>query len=384
MTGVQTCALPICPSYYDRLLTVPQYINPVLLPYTKSTAVGTGKPSSIADTPADAEIWTLWPWSNWYNNYLLEIQDVTIINGGAGYTEPPTVVVTGDCVEAATMQAVINSAGQVVAVNIITPGAGYSTTAVITFTGGNGVGARAYAVMGNGLVRSFKTTIKYDRYQYSSTIVEWQANETYSTGTLVRWNNIVWSANSTITSAIFDPTQWTRVAAGELSGVDRTMGYYVPGPNMPGLSLPLLIDGVDYPGVQVTAPTFNQNTGYDVGNFDINPYDNISYDENGRPTYDYGILDAAYSSSYLDLYLGTRATDINVDGGAYIDTYSSHAPEELVPGSEFDTLDMRVYTTPGSDWTGQGFGFPAASRRYVYDPLNPVLNFYGKIGRAHV
>jgi len=111
----------------------------------------------------------------------------------------------------------------------------------------------------------------------------------------------------------------------------------------------LLIDGVDYPGVQVTAPTFNQNTGFDVGNFDINPFDNISYDEYGRPTYDYGILDAAYSSSYLDLYLGTRAADINVDGGAYIDTFSSHAPEELVPGSEFDTLDLRVYTAPGPD-----------------------------------
>jgi hypothetical protein len=42
------------------------------------------------------------------------------------------------------------------------------------------------------------------------------------------------------------------------------MGFYVPTVDMPGLSLPLLIDGVEYPGVQVDAPDFNQNTGFDV------------------------------------------------------------------------------------------------------------------------
>jgi hypothetical protein len=45
----------------------------------------------------------------------------------------------------------------------------------------------------------------------------------------------------------------------------------------------------------------------------------------------------------MDPYLGLRTTDINVAGGGYVDGYSSYAPEELVPGSEFDTLDFRVY-----------------------------------------
>jgi hypothetical protein len=44
------------PSYFNRLLDIPQYVNPVLLPYTKSNAVGTGTPNSVADTPVDAEI----------------------------------------------------------------------------------------------------------------------------------------------------------------------------------------------------------------------------------------------------------------------------------------------------------------------------------------
>jgi hypothetical protein len=40
------------------------------------------------------------------------------------------------------------------------------TTALIELSGGNGVGGRIIAVMGNGLVRSINTTIKFDRYQY--------------------------------------------------------------------------------------------------------------------------------------------------------------------------------------------------------------------------
>ena len=375
------------PSYYDRLLEIPQYVNPVLLPYTKSSAVGTGTPNDISDTPADAQIWTQWPWSQWYNNYLLSVLDVEIIDGGAGYTAIPTVTVSGDCVEPAVLQAVINSAGRVVGINIVSPGAGYSTTAVITITGGNGVGARAYAIMGNQLVRSIKTVIKYDRCEYQTTLVEWEPNVSYTQGTQVRYDNRVWSADSAVSSATFDPTDWTQVPAADLNGVNRTMGYYVATVNQPGVQLPLLIDGVEYPGVQVTGVNFNQNTGFDVGNFDINPYDNLSYGPEGQPTYDPAILDAIYNSEYLDPYLGilpapayngappNAADAVVVEGGAYVDTYSSFAPEELIPGAEFDTLDMRVYTRAGSDWAQNGHGYPTWSSSFIVSSIPQTFDF---------
>jgi hypothetical protein len=288
-------------------------------------------------------------------------------------------VVTGTAITPAEMTAVLNTAGQVVGINIINPGAGYSTTAVISFIGGNGSGARAVAVMGNELVRSIKTVIKYDRYQYTSDIVDWQAGVNYDNGTQVRYLDQVWSANSDdstgVQSDIFDPQQWNLVNPGTLSGVDRTFGLYAPGPNEIGRDLPLLIDGIDYPGVQVTGPLFSQNTGYDVGNYDINPYDNISFGPEGRPTYDPKILNAIYESSYLDIYLGTRPTDVNVDGGEYVDTYSSHAPEELIPGAEFDTLDLRVYTRPGSDWSTDGHGFDLYSQNITVTSLPAVYDF---------
>ena len=362
------------PAYWDIALENQQFVSPVLTPYTYSNSI---EQSFASDAASNAQIWLERPWSDWYNNYLLDIQSVTVVNGGHGYTTPPTVTVTGDCVTPAQMTAVLNSAGRVVAINVDYPGVGYTTTAIITLTDGNGSGAQAVANMGNNLVRSIKTTIKYDRYEYHSSVRDWYPGSLYVEGSLVRYLDRVWSSNVRQVPTVFDFALWTKVPASELSGVDRTMGYYVPTVNMPGLSLPLLIDGIDYPGVQVTAPTFNQNTGYDLGNYDINPYDNFAIDAVGRPTYDPAILDARYSSSYLDPYLGVRPTDINVDGGAYVGPFSSHAPEELVPGIEFDTLDLRVYTTPGSDWLGRGHGFPANSRRYVYDPENPILDFSG-------
>jgi hypothetical protein len=367
------------PAYYNSLLTTPQFVSPILLPYTQSTST---IQSNISNAAANAEIWTVNPWNEWFNNYLLSILDVTVIARGTGYTQAPQVTVTGDCVEPASMTAVINSFGQVVAVIVNSPGSGYSTTAIITLTGGNGTGAMAIAVMGNELVRSIRTTIKYDRYQYVSTIFEWLPNVPYQTGDRVRYLDEVYIADEPNENSVFEFDQWTLIPAADLSGVDRTMGYYVPTVNQPGLSLPLLIDGIDYPGVQVSAPLFVQNTGFDVGNYDINPFDNITYGLDGRPTYDLGILDAAYRSSYLDLYLGTRPTDVNVDGGAFISPYSSHAPDELIPGSEFDTLDFRVYTRSGADWTGNGHGFPLKNVRYTYNPLSPTLSWAGLVPNA--
>jgi hypothetical protein len=47
--------------------------------------------------------------------------------------------------------------------------------------------------------------------------------------------------------------------------------------------------------------------------------------------------------------LGTAPEDIVTQGGQFIDTYHSRAPEELVPGITFDTLDMRIYTKVGAN-----------------------------------
>jgi hypothetical protein len=438
------------PAYWNRSLDVPQYTSPVLLPYTKSLSY---TESSLSDAPADAEIWTLDPWKYWYENYQLSLTAINIIDQGEGYTVAPSLAIDGVINE--DFVVIINSAGRVISVDVPSTDMVYSIAPEITLVGGNGVGAKAVAVLTNNLIRSVKTTIKYDRYQYSSSIVDWQTGENYSENQQVRYIGRVWSANANINntpvnvaatatpnsytvtvadstgivvgmavsglyiadrtfvkavngnvvtlttvtlfrinntlsfSYTFNPTEWTVIPAALLSGVDRTQGFYVAGVNEPGRQLSLLIDGIDYPGVQVTGVQFNQDTGFDVGNYDINPFDNISFGPEGRPTYAPELLDAIYASDYLDPYLGilpapayngappNQTNAVVVDGGAYVDPYESHAPEELVPGIEFDTLDFKITTTPGSDWTGGGHGFPIAGRRLNFDPINPEIGFGG-------
>ena len=358
------------PAYYDA--DVGMFISPILDDNDSF--------HSYASRPSTDLIWQTFPYNQWYQNYLLSIESVTVIDRGSGYLSAPTVTVTGDCTRQAVMTSTINSAGRVVAITILDPGFGYSTTATITLDSSPGTSARAVAVMGNGQIRSIATTIKYDRYQYVSTIQEWQPDVTYATDAQVRYANVVWAALAPgVTSSEFDPTQWSRVGANTLSGVDRTMGFYTPTTNQPGLDLAQLITGVDYPGVQVAAPNFNQDTGFDVGNFDINPFDNISYGPEGRPTYDPVILDAIYQSTFVDPFLGTLPSSINVSGGEFVGPFESHAPEELVPGITYDTLDFRVYTTPGADWLYQGHGWPLVERNFVYYSSATELNFNGML-----
>ena len=391
------------PAYYDTDVIPNQFVSPILTPYTVSTAVGTGTPDDASDTASDSLIWQTQPWNFWYQNYTLAVVGASVAAAGSGYTVPPVAIVTGDCVTPAELTVTINSLGKLTGVVVNNPGVGYTTTALITLSGGNGTGGQLVAIMAGpgvgedqnptlatygdtqyyNLVRSFNITMKYDRYQYVSTIVDWEPNVSYDNGTQVRYDNRVWEANSgdsnPVDTATFDPADWLLINAATLSGVDRTMGLYVPTVNEPGLDLGLLIDGVTYPGVQVSAPTFGQNTGFDVGNFDVNPFDNIAYGPEGLPTYDPGILDAIYESRFLDTYLGTRPTDINVDGGEFVGPYESHAPEELVPGSAFDTLDFRVYTRPGSDWDNNGHGFAWKITKWVYDSSTAYTQSFNNI-----
>ena len=357
------------PAYYNTSLTTPQYTSPILLPYDHGTAFNSTI-NALSDLSSTSVVWQAWPYTQWYANYLLSVQEVEIIDGGSGYSEPPIVIFTGDSAITAEGTAIINSLGQVVAVTITNPGAGYTATPTLTFDGGNGSGVRSYVIMtGQGigqdcstaiagpvqnynLTRSFRTVIKYDRFQYFSDVQPWSANGTYQDGMLVRYDDRVWQASSADSTAVVGPTfnleDWTLVNAGTyngglgLTGVDRTMGLYVPGVNQPGLELPLLIDGVDYPGVQV------------YGNYFL-----------GDPL----AVDAEYTSEFTDTTLGTLPTDINVDGGEFVGLYEGHAPEELVNGAEFDALDLRVYTRPGADWNRDGHGFQLSSIRYTYDPV---------------
>jgi hypothetical protein len=138
---------------------------------------------------------------------------------------------------------------------------------------------------------------------------------------------------------------------------DRTWSFYQPSTGSPGRDLAQLIKGIEYPGVKVLGPKFDQEPGFDVSNYDTTLFDNLEYDAEGLAIIGgSGSIDTTYYSYFTDANLGIRPEDIISDGAGFVDTYSSHAPEELVPGIIFDALDIKVTTIAGSDLEEDGAG----------------------------
>ena len=108
---------------------------------------------------------------------------------------------------------------------------------------------------------------------------------------------------------------------GDTTKIVSTINYGISGvQDHVAQDIPVLVPGTEYPGVKVTGQAFTTNDTSIMG------------------------LDTIITGSYRDTALGSRPEDIIVEGGAYIDTYSSFSPEELVPGQTLDSLQMNVFT----------------------------------------
>lgn len=121
---------------------------------------------------------------------------------------------------------------------------------------------------------------------------------------------IGYTLQSNATLGIQEGTVVTKVVnyniGGVLSGLEK--------------DIPDLIPGTGYTGSKVLGKAFTDTTEDALG------------------------MDTDISSDFTDSLLGQRPEDITIDGGKFIDTYNSHAPEELVPGQVIDSLQMTVFT----------------------------------------
>ena len=75
----------------------------------------------------------------------------------------------------------------------------------------------------------------------------------------------------------------------------------------------------------------------------------IPFDDDGvlKPTDD-RTLDSIVQGGLFGSALGHAPSDIVLEGDDFISPDTSYAPEETVPGQMFDTLDLKVYTSPES------------------------------------
>ena len=75
----------------------------------------------------------------------------------------------------------------------------------------------------------------------------------------------------------------------------------------------------------------------------------IPFDDDGvlTPTDD-RTLDSIVKGGLFRSALGHAPSDILLEGDGFVTPDTSYAPEEVVPGQMFDTVDIKVYTSPES------------------------------------
>lgn len=332
----------------------------------------------------------------WNDNYGYKLSSIVIQAGGTGYIVNPTVTISAPQLSGgvtATATAITNG-DKIIRVNITNYGSGYTQTPTVTVEG-SGTGADLLPRIENNTTRDFDTTLKFDRIAYSSTVKDWAKNTSYSVNDIVAYQNTTTKTQEvyTVTTAFTSgntfstenssgTTVMTVYADEDFStAADRIAGYYYPSEGMLGDDIGLLQNGTTYPGTVIEGPSFSDEPGYDSGNFDTVQFDSFEIDTDGLTVLGGGsLLDSKIESLFTDLSLGQRPEDIDIDGGAFVDTNNSHAPEELVPGRVFDTLDMEVYTDPGDDYEANGNGWRSQVKSFLGDGTTRTFAYGQEFG----
>ena len=327
-------------------------------------------------------------YAQWYNNYTYNIVNVTIEEPGTGYLFPPQVTISGTTGSGATAYSVLNGLGGISEIVITNPGKGYTTIPDVIIIG-TGSGAKGRAVLnnvfdgdntGHNVVRSINTTLKFDRITYTTTntFVFWDTitananiGQTLTANTIIvnnsqpylLNNNYTITGNTTTNTVNFPLANVTALSSTSFSNAnDRIVAYNG------FINLALTQSGLEYPGVILdgstyfayeSAPTWTADTSFGVdsillysgnayqvlGNVNSTDFNSIS----GNLRYLSGAnaavqIDSITQSFYSNVF-GVNPSDLAIDGGGYISTFASYAPEELVPGQTFDSVDISVYDT---------------------------------------
>ena len=333
-------------------------------------------PTVIAGDSTYFDVYENNPHKFFSDNYKYKIVEIAVDKGGAGYTVAPNITISGGGGSGTVAKANIQN-GAIISVKVITQGTGYSSTPTITLTGGGGgvsEEAKIRAVLTNNKTRKLNETIKFDRVSGNhalaggpASIKTWSKDTVFAKGDNIRFENEIYRAIYSFKSGDKfdddvllddstnnnDSSTANRYQALALwTAADRIHAFYEPTTNMPGLigdgsttinAYAQLMTGLEYPGTMLRSTTFQAGEGYDEANFDILAYDKATDDPNADAD-TLTDLDLVVDSKTFTTNLGMRPEDINVVGDAFISEYSAHAPEEVLPGGVYDTMDMKVFT----------------------------------------
>lgn len=356
-------------SAYDRLEQTRSTVTDFDLPAVYDFSTGNIRPVSTSVENGiltyDNNIVLTEPYDSWYYNSGHVIEEITVVDGGLGYTNSPVVTILGLSTVSAQATAYV-SQGRVTRITVDNQGEGYLSTPIIELDGGQplgGIPARVAIKLGAGPVRSNKIGIKFDRINPKYTISNQVKTETFAnvSGSQTRFN-LTWPADlrlSNITVAVSgielldsdysvsnvkDTTaSYTRYygrvtfdtapTAGEtvsityykdinlMDAADRIQYYYTsPRPGQLGQDLGQLMQGVDYGGVQITGIDFNIGSGWDSlpwgitgwDSFDSQYTDQLFRSDGTSRTFTLGFVPADFEE--INIYVNNiRVDDPNYD-----------------------------------------------------------------------
>jgi hypothetical protein len=322
----------------------------------------------VADGKIDADNTAIqtYPWKFWLDNVGFVVTEIILVDGGANYVNPPSVVFTGSSGSGAEATAYIAN-GVVNRIILTSKGTGYLSTPTITLLGGKGIGgrsAKAIAIIGDSVVRSSLIGIKFDRTSSNYNITQVEQTETFTgTGSKIQFA-LKWAPNVTIGTSIVTvagvpvlrelyslaivkkkvdgSTQYTGtitfknapangnsikvvyiIDSSVMTATDRIQYYYNPITGQLGKDLSQLMLGVDYGGVQVNGLGFNLDTGWGT-----TPYYSDKWDNFDSKFTDFFVTVGANAHTFDQLpYVAALGTEINIYKAST--TTDSHASDGI-------------------------------------------------------
>lgn len=274
-----------------------------------------------------------YPWKWWTDNNGYSIVKIEISNPGSDYTNPPTVLIEGSGTGASAKAFISNQ--KVSGIILINGGTGFTSIPKITLVGGNGSStnvAKAVAVLGNTVVRTFDMAIKFDRISKDGIYQTFNKTQIFTaTGftasfdldypPLLNKNSIqifindqvvlssdytvslfeTYNGNYTITRGrvVFNIAP----ASGDIvkiiydknplifDSVNRIDRFYAPLSGMIGKERNQLMTGIDFGGVQIQGTTFDVTGGWDALPWYVDSWDSVEssadyyYIADGSTTY---------------------------------------------------------------------------------------------------
>ena len=299
------------------------------------------------------EVLTSYPWKFWNDNHGYKILDIKVTSGGSGYVIPPQVIIdapTGPSSKQAKAVAFIRN-GKITSISVTVHGAGYVVTPTIILDGGLNIGGTpgtAVAILGDSVVRSTKTELRFDRVDQNYYMIDLSATDTFTgTASLVQFV-LTWAPDIRIgkTTVLINNVPVLRELYTLAITTDKSLGYtkyagkitfktappknasvvvkyykditilnaadriqysYNPTVGQLGKDLTQLMTGMDYGGVTVSG------LGFDVGNgWGVNGYWTDKWDSRDPTFTDYIVQVNANTTVFTLPYIPPTGTQINV------------------------------------------------------------------------